>query len=173
MFRHKPIPPACFRNFVGTSSKRSMTFEKFVNLRNGRHRVIDQLHEKKIFDLIPRSDSECVLFTGRCTLDVVMFRNSHNQFFDGKVGCIMFSKTGKITTVMFFDWMNQLHREDGPAFIRFNMDGEVFCERWHYHGTLHRTPCDQPVIIELHPKTLRVLLVKFEKKMAEEEKTEM
>ena len=32
----------------------------------------------------------------------------------------------------------ELHRPDGPAITRFNIDGDVVSEQWYYKGQLHR-----------------------------------
>lgn len=34
---------------------------------------------------------------------------------------------------------NKLHREDGPAYIRYNPSGKIDYEEWHLNGKLHRT----------------------------------
>ena len=40
------------------------------------------------------------------------------------------------------------HREDGPAFIRYNVDGSIHSEAWYINGVLHRE--DSPAIIEYY-----------------------
>lgn len=42
-----------------------------------------------------------------------------------------------------------LHREDGPAFLRFRKDGELMLEIWYTNNAVHRI--DGPAVIDYHP----------------------
>jgi len=41
-----------------------------------------------------------------------------------------------------------LHREDGPAYIRYYRDGNIQYEKWYINGVLHRE--DGPAIIDYY-----------------------
>lgn len=54
-------------------------------------------------------------------------------------------------TLVAQNWLKDgdLHREDGPASIRYRPDGTVEVEEWHQHGHLHRE--DGPAITRFRP----------------------
>jgi len=45
---------------------------------------------------------------------------------------------GQVKSILYYNKNNQLHREDGPAEIRYWKDGSTKGERYYIKGRLHR-----------------------------------
>jgi hypothetical protein len=71
--------------------------------------------------------------------------SKHNKYIDDKTG----------DTVESWTFGGYSHREDGPAYIRYNPAGQLISEAWCIGGGLHRT--GGPAVITYDPESGAVI----------------
>tara|TARA_R110002033_G_scaffold14403_2_gene42145 strand:- start:1187 stop:1546 length:360 start_codon:yes stop_codon:yes gene_type:complete len=70
---------------------------------------------------------------GKLTLEFSFIYHDNCYVFHGKITLHAINDT-----VVYHVNRGKLHREDGPAVIRTNLSGKVWCSRWYYEGQLYK-----------------------------------